>query len=50
MIGKDEKIFVAVTTCKGDWTSDLGDFCNNHPSNPYAYNIYLIICKLIGWL
>ena len=32
-----------------DWTSDLGDFCNNHPSNHYAYNIYLIMCKLIGW-
>lgn len=33
-----------------DWTSDLGDFCNNHPSNRYAYNIYLIMCKLISWL
>lgn len=33
-----------------DWTSDLGDFCNNHPSNRYAYNIYLITCKLINWL
>lgn len=33
-----------------DWTSDLGDFCSNHPSNHYAYNIYLIMCKLIGWL
>lgn len=33
-----------------DWTNDLGDFCNNYPSNYYAYNIYLIMCKLIGWL
>lgn len=33
-----------------DWTGDLGAFCNNHPSNRYAYNIYLITCKLINWL
>lgn len=32
-----------------DWTSDLEDFCNSHSSNNYAYNIYLIMCKLIGW-
>lgn len=33
-----------------DWTNDLGDFCNNHTSDRYAYNTYLIMCKLIGWL
>ena len=36
--------------CVLDWTSDLGDFYNNHPSNHYAHNIYLIMCKLIEWL
>ena len=33
-----------------DWMNDLGDFCNNHPSDRYTYNIYLKMCKLIGWL
>ena len=51
----DDNPFIAEAFRKGakwvlDWTSDLGDFCNNHSSNHYAYNIYLIMCKLIGWL
>lgn len=33
-----------------DWADDLGNFCNNHPSNHYTYNVYLIMCKLIGWI
>lgn len=29
---------------------EIGCYCNEHPYDKYAYNIYLIMCKLVGWL
>lgn len=31
-------------------TSELGCYCNQVPYDKSVYNIYLIMCKLIGWL
>lgn len=31
-------------------TSELGCYCNQAPTNKTIYNMYLLMCKLIGWL
>ena len=31
-------------------TSELGCYCNRVPCDKASYNVYLLMCKLIGWL
>lgn len=31
-------------------TSELGCYCNQTSTNKTIYNMYLLMCKLIGWL